>query len=382
MTRARVRLQVGLALTVLLGTAACNLWPGELGHVDLPYPQQSQPELAQRPLDADARGTPQTVEQGIEAMRERQPELQGQAAAGAPQPPASASTAMTVEQLRLFVLQGNLALDVALYDPEIARTRVSAEEGKFEIEVPFANAYSISGTKNGYLQNSVSIDPNTDPLDDVLLELDKYDYGAEGIVMHGETMAPLTGVKVGLYDANDQLIQDLTTAADGKYTFSLEPEKDYRIKVEKEGFFKQSARISTKGKTSTVIRTDFKLFPLDVGTVVRLDNIYYDLAKWAIRPDAAKELDKLVQTLNDNPTVTIELSSHTDCRGKDPYNMDLSSKRAKSAVEYLIKQGIAKERLTSKGYGETKPVETCDCKKCTEDEHQRNRRTEFKVLSK
>ena len=256
------------------------------------------------------------------------------------------------------------------------------EDGKFEIEVPFANAYAISGTKNGYLQNSVSIDPNTDPLDDVLLELDKYDYGAEGIVMHGETMAPLTGVKVGLYDANDKLIQDLTTAADGKYTFSLEPEKDYRIKVEKEGFFKQSARISTKGKTSTVIRTDFKLFPLDVGTVVRLDNIYYDLAKWAIRPDAAKELDKLVQTLNDNPTVTIELSSHTDCRGKDPYNMDLSSKRAKSAVEYLIKQGIANERLTSKGYGETKPVETCDCKKCTEDEHQRNRRTEFKVLSK
>ncbi len=256
------------------------------------------------------------------------------------------------------------------------------EDGKFEIEVPFANAYSVSGTKNGYLQNSVSIDPAKDPLDDVVLELDKYDYGAEGTVMHGETLQPLEGVKVGLFDANDQLIQELTTTADGKYAFSLEPEKDYRIKVEKDGFFKQSARISTKGKTSAVIRTDFKLFPLDVGQVVRLDNIYYDLAKWAIRPDAAKELDKLVQTLNDNPTVTIELSSHTDCRGKDAYNMTLSGKRAKSAVDHLIKQGIAKERLTSKGYGETKPVETCECTKCSDDEHQRNRRTEFKVLSK
>lgn len=256
------------------------------------------------------------------------------------------------------------------------------EDGKFEIEVPFTNAYAITGTHNGYLQNTVNLDPNKDALDDVVLELDKYDYGAEGTVMHGETLQPLTGARVGLYDAGDKLIQEMTTAADGKYTFSLEPEKDYRIKVEKEGFFKQSARISTKGKTSTVIRTDFKLFPLDVGQVVRLDNIYYDLAKWAIRPDAAVELDKLVQTLNDNPTVAIELSSHTDCRGKDAYNMDLSGKRAKSAVDYLIKQGIAKSRLTSKGYGETKPVEKCECTKCSEPEHQRNRRTEFKVLSK
>ncbi len=256
------------------------------------------------------------------------------------------------------------------------------DEGRFEIEVPFSNAYAITGTKNAYLQNTVNIDPNTEPLDNVVLELDKFDYGAEGTVMHGETLQPLDGSKVGLYDANDQLVQEVTTSADGKYSFSLEPEKDYRIKVEKDGFFKQSARISTKGKTSTVVRTDFKLFPLDVGQVVRLDNIYYDLAKWAIRPDAAVELDKLKETLNDNPTVTIELSSHTDCRGKDAYNMTLSGKRAKSAVDYLIKQGISKDRLTSKGYGETKPVETCDCTKCSDDEHQRNRRTEFKVLSK
>ena len=256
------------------------------------------------------------------------------------------------------------------------------DDGRFEIEVPFSNAYTITGTKNGYLQNSVSLNPDTDPLDDVTIELGKYDYGAEGTVMHGETLAPLAGVKVQLFDANDKMLQEMETGADGKYAFSLEPNTDYRIKVGKDGFFKQSARISTKGKTSTVIRTDFKLFPLEVDQVVRLDNIYYDLAKWAIRPDAAKELDKLVQTLLDNPTVTIELSSHTDCRGKDGYNMNLSTKRAKSAVDYLIKQGIDKSRLASKGYGETKPVETCECTKCNDDQHQRNRRTEFKVLSK
>ena len=256
------------------------------------------------------------------------------------------------------------------------------EDGRFEVEVPFRNAYEITATKNGYLQNSVTINPDTDPLDDVTIELSKFEFGADGTVMHGETMAPLSGAKVMLLDANDKVIEEVTTAADGKYLFSLEPNTDYRIRVEKEGFFKQSARISTKGKTGQVIRTDFKLFPLEVDQVVRLDNIYYDLAKWNIRPDAAVELDKLVQTLNDNPSVKIELSSHTDCRGKDAYNMDLSAKRAKSAVDYLIKQGIAKDRLTSKGYGETKPVEKCECTKCSEPEHQRNRRTEFKVLSK
>lgn len=256
------------------------------------------------------------------------------------------------------------------------------DDGRFEIEVPYSSAYTITGTKNGYLQNSVELDANKDALDDVTIELQKYDYGAEGTVMHGETLQPLAGATVRLCDANDKVLQEVVTGPDGKYAFSLEPNSDYRLKVEKDGFFKQSARISTKGKTKEVIRTDFKLFPLEVDQVVRLDNIYYDLAKWAIRPDAAKELDKLVQTLNDNPTVTIELSSHTDCRGKDQYNMDLSGKRAKSAVDYLIKQGIAKTRLTSKGYGETKPVETCECTKCSDDEHQRNRRTEFKVLSK
>jgi outer membrane protein OmpA-like peptidoglycan-associated protein len=111
-----------------------------------------------------------------------------------------------------------------------------------------------------------------------------------------------------------------------------------------------------------------------------LDNILYDYAKWDIRPDAALELDKLVETLLENATVRIELSSHTDCRGKDAFNLSLSQKRAKSAVDYIVSKGIAKDRVLSKGYGETKPTDACECTKCTEEQHQRNRRTEFKVL--
>jgi outer membrane protein OmpA-like peptidoglycan-associated protein len=111
-----------------------------------------------------------------------------------------------------------------------------------------------------------------------------------------------------------------------------------------------------------------------------LENIYYDFDKWEIRPDAALELDKLVRLLQDNPTIEIEMGSHTDVRGEDAYNFSLSNKRAESAVQYLIQNGIDASRLTYQGYGEKVLVN--DCKNdvfCSEEKHQKNRRTEFKV---
>lgn len=255
------------------------------------------------------------------------------------------------------------------------------DDGRFEMTVPYLPSYQVAAARNGYKQTTLDL-LQTDDLGNVVVELEKYEYGAEGVVMHGETLAPIHGARVQLRDAQGQVIEETLTDRDGRYSLALKNDQDYRVAVDKDGFFKQSARISTKGRPGTIIRTDFKLFPLEVDQVVRLDNIYYDVAKWNIRPDAALELDKLVATLMDNPTVTIELSSHTDCRGKDAYNLSLSEKRAKSAVEYVIKKGIAKERVFSKGYGETKPVATCVCEKCTDEQHQANRRTEFKVLSK
>jgi outer membrane protein OmpA-like peptidoglycan-associated protein len=263
----------------------------------------------------------------------------------------------------------------------IKRYNVQSEVGgKFKIDVEYHDRYLLVANKDGYFQREMEISTNNDPLEQIVVEMTKYDYAAEGVVYNGETMQPLAGATVQLTDGTDQVLETITTDASGKYAFPLKPESDYRLKVDKEGFFKQSARISTKGKPSSVITTDFKLFPLVVDQVVRLDNIFYDYAKWNIRPDAAVELDKLVATLVDNPTVKIELSSHTDCRGKDAYNMSLSEKRAKSAVEYIISKGIPKENITSKGYGESQPSEDCECTKCTEEQHQNNRRTEFKVL--
>lgn len=259
---------------------------------------------------------------------------------------------------------------------------VSETGGKFRIETPYRDKYVLVVNKNGYFQEELAVNTNDDALESIVVEMRKYDYAADGIVKNGETDLPLEGVRVELLDGQGNVVEFVTTDATGKYAFALKPESDYRLKVEKEGFFKQSARISTKGKPNGVITNDFKLFPLEVDQVVRLENIFYDYNKANIRPDAALELDKLVATLQDNPTVKIELSSHTDCRGKDAYNLSLSQKRAKSAVDYIIGKGVPKDRITSKGYGESQPSESCACEQCSEDQHQRNRRTEFKVLSK
>jgi outer membrane protein OmpA-like peptidoglycan-associated protein len=114
---------------------------------------------------------------------------------------------------------------------------------------------------------------------------------------------------------------------------------------------------------------------------ITLSNIYYDLGKWNIRPDAALVLDTLATLMKENPDLRIELGSHTDSRADDKYNLTLSQKRAQSAVDYLVSKGIDKSRLIAKGYGESMLVNGCsNGVPCTEEEHQQNRRTTFKVL--
>jgi outer membrane protein OmpA-like peptidoglycan-associated protein len=118
-----------------------------------------------------------------------------------------------------------------------------------------------------------------------------------------------------------------------------------------------------------------------------LNPIYYDLDKSNIRPDAKIELDKIVTIMNDNPTIEIELGSHTDCRSSYAYNIALSGRRAKSSAEYIKARITNPNRIYGKGYGESKLVNGCECEgtvksNCSEDEHQANRRTEFRIVKK
>lgn len=201
-----------------------------------------------------------------------------------------------------------------------------------------------------------------------------------------EEILPQT--RVVLYGGDkSQLGGDLSNAQ-GRVRFSLSPESEYSIIASRSGYFSKSFPYTTKGKTpdpTTLIQevtnitldTTIVLDQLILEKSIVLDNIYYDLNKSDIRSDAGLELDKLVKILKDNPTIRIELSSHTDARSSDAYNLNLSQQRAQSAVDYLVSQGIASDRLVAKGYGETRLLIT---NAQTEEEHQTNRRTEFKVI--
>ncbi|MDX5347524.1 MAG: OmpA family protein [Hymenobacteraceae bacterium] len=198
---------------------------------------------------------------------------------------------------------------------------------------------------------------------------------------------PAENIKVKLLDAQENKLEETTADATGNFSFKLDTAATYSLLAEKDGYFAARQTITTVGKMPAQselqnkendVRFDATLTLNEIvkDVAIKVDNIFYDYNSAEIRPDAAQELDKLVQTLKDNPKITIELSSHTDARGKDAYNLELSQRRAQSAVDYIISQGIDKSRITAKGYGETKPV-VKNAK--TEEQHQLNRRTEFKV---
>jgi peptidoglycan-associated lipoprotein len=200
--------------------------------------------------------------------------------------------------------------------------------------------------------------------------------------------APASGEVVTLFGRNGQKIQDVTADAEGKFSAKLDSAAaSYSLVADRPGFFTARAALTTVGRkppqdqlpnamNDVRIPVALTLTEIVKNRAIRVENILYDYDKFDIRPDAAVELDKLVETLNDNPKITIELSSHTDSRGKDAYNQALSQKRAQAAVDYIISKGVDKARITAKGYGETRP-EVKAAK--TEEQYQRNRRTEFRV---
>ncbi|WP_316808874.1 OmpA family protein [Pedobacter agri] len=203
----------------------------------------------------------------------------------------------------------------------------------------------------------------------------------EGTVFDIKTKQPIPNALVTLAKVNGGTVKT-EADEDGNYKFNLAAETEYNVIAEKTNYRSDSENLATIGlKTSEVLKQDLHLEPVEINKAIRLENIYYDFDKWNIRPDAAVELDKLVKIMTDNPTIWIELGSHTDSRGKDAYNLTLSQKRAESAVQYIISRGINKNRIAAKGYGETQLLNKCaNNVQCSDTEHQLNRRTEFKIV--
>jgi outer membrane protein OmpA-like peptidoglycan-associated protein len=190
---------------------------------------------------------------------------------------------------------------------------------------------------------------------------------------------PLENATLFILNKKTNKVTVLKTDGTGYYEMEVSPRTEYAIKATKDGYFSDGTSIKIQNNYFPV--RDLMLEKHKEGKVFTVDNIYYDFDKWFIREDAEPALNNLVRIMQENP-ITVELSSYTDCRGSDAYNMKLSQKRAQAAVDYIIEHGVDADRITAKGYGESMPVNGCvDGVKCTEEEYQANRRTEFKIIS-
>lgn len=206
-------------------------------------------------------------------------------------------------------------------------------------------------------------------------------FAFEGTVYDKRTKDVIANSTVTLTNSKGRVLSAQSDAA-GKFVFTLEDKSNYTLRGEKKSYLSDNQTLTTLRATEGIaIHKDLYLDKIELNKAIRLENIYYDFNESYIREDAAVELEKLIKILKENPTIEIELGSHTDSRGNDAYNKELSQARADAAVQYIVDIGdINPKRIKAKGYGETKLLNRCkNGVGCSEAEHQVNRRTEFKI---
>ena len=256
--------------------------------------------------------------------------------------------------------------------------------GLYEIPVQNRRDYIIVGAKKDY-ESEGPIYLNTDNLrrnesieKDLMFTQTHYDIKVKTVVkgtdevcpnVSGTFIDPVTGEEI-----------NFVTDINGVAMVNIENHHDYEVIARKKGYLDLNDFVHTDA--SVLIELDLKMQEIKEDVTFEIKNILYDLAKWYLRPESMVELDKLVEFLKVNDNIRVELSSHTDSRASRSYNQTLSQKRAQSCVDYLIDHGIDASRIVAKGYGESKLLNECsDGVECSEEEHQRNRRTEIKILS-
>lgn len=290
----------------------------------------------------------------------------------------------------------------------------TAANGRTTIELPLNKCCTFTANKETYQENaqeSCTHDYKASTKVFVKIPLSRpLDFAIEGVVYNEESGEPLANALVELITDCGGEPKEVETTEDGRYKFILEEECCYTLKAAKDGFLAVSTDkpYCTKlMKESKTFKHDFYLRPYIVSkpptddvvideeeevngitnpcdvitkTFV-LEHIYYDFDKAYIRSDAQEPLAEIIKILEDNPTLVVEIGSHTDARASKRYNMRLSARRAEAVVRYLIKRNLSKNRLEAKGYGEDVPTNECEDEiPCTEEQHQRNRRTEFRVV--
>lgn len=276
--------------------------------------------------------------------------------------------------------------EVSLYDNagKVLGTVKTLADGAYEFEAEADKLYTLNGVKPKYTDGKNTADTHTKAdvivADVVLNNMYKKLIGTA----KDKTGEILAETAVKLTEKGGAVIGTITTTQDGKYAFDILADKYYALVGKKANYLDGKNSADSHGPEDVIV-ADVVLQDLKKDRLIHVDPIYFDLDKSFIRPDAALVLDKIVEIMNEYPTMEIELGSHTDCRSSAAYNMKLSTARAKSSADYIKKRITRPERIYGKGYGESKLLNNCPCEgkvksTCTEAEHQLNRRTEFKII--
>jgi outer membrane protein OmpA-like peptidoglycan-associated protein/tetratricopeptide (TPR) repeat protein len=263
---------------------------------------------------------------------------------------------------------------------------VNGPQDDFALLIEGSNGYFSSNREGGLGSDDIYKFVETKKLAPKI----KCKQSLEGVVTDSETGLVLPNCKVSLFDENFKLVKEMQSNEKAEYAFEVECGKVYNVRSDKNEYeTNESSAVtipSVSGKTVLPLKLAKRIKKIGVGTdlakSLNIPMIYFDLDKYFIRTDAAFELEKILAVLKQYPSMRIAIGSHTDSRQSFQYNATLSSNRAKSTKEWLIKNGVEASRLSSKGYGETQLVNNCsDGVECTEEEHQANRRSEFIVIS-
>lgn len=292
-------------------------------------------------------------------------------------------------------------LEILLKDGQggLVKQVSTSVSGEYEFELEESKRYELATSEGEYRASSQSLVTNALVDTTFVRDLDLAKLSTVYLwmkVTDAKTSAPLQGTDVRIADerGNGGTVMQGATEASGEVftnlkSMSVGDSLVLRVVLSKPGYFPKTGivvqRIDKTGKVVLNDHMDCSLEAIDIGKdigkAIDIKPIYFDLGKHTIRTDAAAELDKIVQVMTDNPTMVIELGSHTDARGSDKSNLALSDKRAKSSAAYIVSKGIAKERVAGKGYGESKLLNNCgNGVKCSDTEHQTNRRTEFIIV--
>lgn len=261
--------------------------------------------------------------------------------------------------------------------PENLRSPLNSPADDFGILMTGPNSGFFSSTREGGLGS-----------DDIYsFDLIELIFSVAGRVYDADTKESLKDAKVELF-GSDGSYESTMTETDGMYKFPLKENTSYTVSATVLGYLNKKLQVSTVGlEQSRDFVGDFDFALHSIAKPINLPEIYYDLDKATLRPESKKALDGVIETLEQNPNITIKIVSHTDSRASDAYNLDLSKRRAKSVVDYLIANGVAADRLESEGRGESElkisdaEIEKLATREEKEAAHQQNRRTDMEVMS-